>query len=64
MNDTLPARTILVVDDEDHVRTALSRVLGDAGYSVLAAESGEEALEVLRERPVKLLISDNGTRFA
>ena len=55
----LPARTILVVDDEEHVRTALSRVLGDAGYTVLAAESGEEALEVLREQPVKLLISDN-----
>ncbi len=59
MNDMLPARTILVVDDEEDVRTALSRVLGDAGYTVLAAESGEEALEVLREQPVKLLISDN-----
>lgn len=59
MNDMLPARTILVVDDEDHVRTALSRVLADAGYTVLTAESGEEALEVLREQPVKLLISDN-----
>ncbi len=59
MNDMLPARTILVVDDEEHVRTALSRVLADAGYTVLTAESGEEALEVLREQPVKLLISDN-----
>ena len=59
MNDMLPARTVLVVDDEEHVRTALGRVLEDAGYAVLAAESGEEALEVLSERPVKLLISDN-----
>ena len=54
-----PPRTVLVVDDEDHVRDALNRVLADAGYSVLTAESGEEALDVLREKPVQLLISDN-----
>jgi two-component system NtrC family sensor kinase len=56
----LPDRTVLVVDDEEQVRNALSRVLGDAGYSVSTAESGEEALEVLGHKPVKLLISDNG----
>jgi DNA-binding NtrC family response regulator len=53
-----PSRTVLIVDDEEHVRTALGRVLEAAGYTVLAAERGEEALELLREHPVKLLISD------
>jgi two-component system, probable response regulator PhcQ len=60
MNDkVLPPRTVLVVDDEEHVRTALTRLLRDAGYTVFAAESGEEALLMLRDHPVKLLISDN-----
>jgi DNA-binding NtrC family response regulator len=56
-------RTVLVVDDEEFVRTALQRVLGDAGYSVLAAESGAEALRVLAEQPVKILISDNAMPY-
>ena len=55
----LPPRTVLVVDDEEYVRTGLTRVLRDAGYTVFAAESGEEALEMLRHDPVKLLVSDN-----
>jgi len=55
----LPSRTVLVVDDEEYVRTGLTRVLRDAGYTVFAAESGEEALEMLRDHPVELLISDN-----
>jgi DNA-binding NtrC family response regulator len=54
----IPPRTVLVVDDEEHVRTALARVLTEAGYIVFAAERGEEALEILRKHPVKLLISD------
>ena len=52
----LPTRTVLVVDDEEYVRTGLTRVLRDAGYTVFDAESAEEALEMLRRDPVKLLI--------
>jgi DNA-binding NtrC family response regulator len=54
----VPQRTVLVVDDEGHVRDALARVLTDAGYTLLAAERGEEALEILGEHRVQLLISD------
>lgn len=54
----VPQRTVLVVDDEDHVRDALARVLTEAGYAVVVAERGEEALELLREHRVQLLISD------
>jgi DNA-binding NtrC family response regulator len=52
-------RTILVVDDEEPVRLALSRVLQASGYTVLTADSGEAALPLLQARPVQLLISDN-----
>lgn len=59
MSEVRPARTVLVVDDEEHVRDALTRLLGDAGCGVLVAESGEEALGILRQHVVQLLISDN-----
>jgi len=39
--------TILIVDDEEHVRKLLQRVLEEAGYGVLMAGSGQEALDKL-----------------
>jgi len=54
----LPPRTILVVDDDDEVRSALSRLLGMAGYTVLTAGTGEEGLQTLATHPVQLVISD------
>jgi len=38
---------LLVVDDEDFVRDALTRYLSGRGYSVGEAANGEEALEAL-----------------
>jgi two-component system cell cycle sensor histidine kinase/response regulator CckA len=51
--------TILLVEDEDMVRTVAERALTRQGYTVLTAEHGEAALELLAagERP-DLLISD------
>ena len=57
--DPSPSRTILVVDDELAVRRALSLVLETAGYSVFSAESGRRALEILREEPIDLVLSDH-----
>jgi response regulator RpfG family c-di-GMP phosphodiesterase len=57
--DVLPARTILVVDDELPVRLALTRVLGEAGYSVLGTDSGREALSLFEKYPIDLVISDH-----
>jgi DNA-binding NtrC family response regulator len=55
----VPPRVVLVVDDEEYVRNGLTRVLQDSGYTVFAAESGEEALQMLADHPIRLLISDN-----
>jgi two-component system, cell cycle sensor histidine kinase and response regulator CckA len=52
--------TILVVEDEGAVRDVTRRILEAAGYRVLAAGSGEEALRVCREHTgeLHLLLSD------
>ena len=53
------ARRVLVVDDEDLVRETLVVTLEDAGFVVLAAGSGAEALALLEaEEPVDALVSD------
>ena len=52
--------TILLVEDNAGLRKLATRVLAPAGYTVLGAASGEEALRVLerQEGPVHLLLSD------
>ena len=52
--------TILVVDDEDSLRTVVVDLLGQLGYHTLSAGSGEEALDVASKYPGKidLLLSD------
>jgi len=50
--------TILIVDDEPGVRTALSGVLRDEEYTVEAVSSGEECLERLTRGPVDLIVLD------
>jgi CheY-like chemotaxis protein len=48
----------LVVDDDAHVRLALSRILIDVGADVVTAPSGLHALQKLQELPVDLVIAD------
>jgi two-component system cell cycle sensor histidine kinase/response regulator CckA len=51
--------TILLVEDEEMVRTVAERALTRQGYTVLTAEHGEAALELLATSPrPDLLISD------
>lgn len=49
---------LLIVDDEQGMRQLLSLVFGRAGHKVRAAENGRRALEMLREEPPELIISD------
>lgn len=62
---------VLVVEDEDDSREALSRLLIDMGYSVSSAASGTEALRYVRsEEPCDAVITDvvmpgmSGVEFA
>jgi two-component system, cell cycle sensor histidine kinase and response regulator CckA len=51
--------TILLVEDEDAVRSFASRALASRGYTVLEAESGERALELVDEgNTIDLVVSD------
>jgi diguanylate cyclase (GGDEF)-like protein len=49
---------ILVVDDEDSLRSVISSVLTDEGYQTTVASSAEEALEIFRQDPHRLLVTD------
>jgi two-component system cell cycle sensor histidine kinase/response regulator CckA len=51
--------TVLLVEDEAMVRAVAERALTRQGYTVLVAENGEAALEILaREDKIDLMISD------
>lgn len=54
------AQRILVVDDEEMIRSLLCEVLAPFGYEVLQAVSGEAGLEVCREHAPNLVITDIG----
>ena len=43
-------KTVLVVDDEPNVRLYLQAILEDAGFKVVAAADGEEALDIIRQK--------------
>jgi EAL domain-containing protein (putative c-di-GMP-specific phosphodiesterase class I) len=49
---------VLIVDDEQAILRAYSRVLAGHGYTVSTASSGELALELLGQDPVDVVISD------
>ena len=49
---------ILVVDDEEAIRIFVAEELSLAGYTALTAASGEEALALLEEESVDLVLLD------
>jgi diguanylate cyclase (GGDEF)-like protein len=51
-------RTLLLVDDEEHVIAALERLLRYDGYRILRANSGRQGLEMLARHEVGVVISD------
>ncbi len=51
-------RTILVADDESHILHVVSLKLKNAGYRVLTAHDGQEALEIAQQEKPDLLITD------
>lgn len=55
-----PPATILIVDDEEVVRSVIARLLRASGYEVVEADDGESALARAAElaRPPDLVITD------
>ena len=49
---------ILVVDDEDALRTVLSSELANAGYDVSTASDGDEAITVVQNKKFDLVLLD------
>jgi CheY-like chemotaxis protein len=49
---------ILIVDDESIVRESLSDWLESVGYDVEAAESGEDALQIIKQKKIKIMVAD------
>src|SRR5215211_1368132 len=54
----VPAGRVLVVDDDQLNRMLLTRSLEQEGHHVGSAASGQEALEILREKPFDVVLLD------
>ena len=60
---------ILCVDDEPNILSSLKRMLSLEGFEVFTAESGADALKLLAQHPMNVIISDmqmpqmNGTEL-
>jgi two-component system nitrogen regulation response regulator NtrX len=50
--------TILIIDDERDIRTALTGILEDEGYHVLTAENGADGIETARQEIPDLILLD------
>jgi len=58
-NQSISGReTILIVDDEPSLRSLTKEILSSRGYNILSAEDGEQALSILENEHVDLLLSD------
>lgn len=58
MSETSASATLLLVDDEPGILSALRRLFRPHGYQLLLAESGAAGLAELEKTPVDLVISD------
>ena len=51
-------QSILVVDDEDQIRTMLTQMLSQEGYEVHTAENGEDGMSLVGKYSFDLVITD------
>ena len=58
VEESTVGKTVLVVDDSAAVRQSISYVLGTAGYEVIEAVDGMDALAKLPTPPVSLVVTD------
>lgn len=55
---TIPTRTLLIIDDEPHVLTSLSRLLRQDGYHILTASGASDAFNLLAQNRVHVILCD------
>lgn len=55
---TASKATILVVDDEENVRILLQRIPEEAGYGVVTAGGGQDAVDKLSLASISLVLLD------
>jgi len=58
MVDSVTPQLILIVDDEDMIRSLLRLTLVRAGYNVTEAETGEEGISLVRKQKPDLILLD------
>src|SRR2546425_4784767 len=58
LTPTKPMPRVLVIDDDEQVRALLYEILDRAGFEVIEATNGGEALQLYRTRPTDLVITD------
>jgi two-component system response regulator (stage 0 sporulation protein F) len=51
-------KTILVVDDDEAIRTLLREELEDEGYKVIIATNARDALKIVESEPLDLVVLD------
>ena len=49
---------VLVIEDEENIRTIIKKVLTREGYKVLEAGSAEEGLEIIDKKPIDFIVLD------
>ena len=52
------AASILIVEDEEPIRRLLTRILTNAGYTTLEADTGDQALTMLGPNTIQLILLD------
>ncbi len=52
------AKTIMIVDDEEDIRTTVKTILEKAGYNVIAAVNGDDCLSKIAEAKPDLILLD------
>jgi two-component system, OmpR family, response regulator ResD len=55
---TVEKKTVLIVDDEEDMRFLVGMYLENAGFSYLEAENGVEALQILKNNKVDVILID------
>lgn len=49
---------ILVIDDDDGIRLVMQKLFENGGHEVIAACDGQEGIDLYREQPIELVITD------